>query len=146
MYSIDSDRQKVTFMGISLFEMGKGEYLTLTPRNKPWNEEEGLHGAVVRVKVPAMMYDLKLSLLKGSYVNDLISTAVKLDIGQGIGYGPMLIKDLDGSSLVSAEISYFYPLEIKNSTDPVMNEWEGFAAIPRTGWHEGAARLLVPTV
>lgn len=148
MYHIDSDRQSAVVMGISLFEFGKGEYLTLTPRNKPWNEEEGTHGSVIRVGAPAQMYDIKAMILKGSPVNGLISLAVKNDMNpltSGGAPGRLLVKDLDGTSLVAAAISYFYPLAMKNSTDPIMNEWEGFASIPPTGWYEGAARLLVPT-
>ena len=147
MYHIDSDRQAVTFMGIQLFEFGKGEFLTLTPRNKPWNEEEGTHGALIRIGVPANAYDAKLSILKGSVVNGFISSQVGLDLLTGQGVGPMIVKDLDGASLITSAVSYFYPLEIKLSTDPIMNEWEGFVAIPRIGgWHEGAARILAAQV
>ena len=143
MYHIDSDRQMITFMGIQLFEFGKGEYMTLTPRKKPWNEEEGTHGALIRIGVPANAYDAKLTILKGSVINGFISRQVALDLATGRGDGPMIVKDLDGASLITGAISYFYPLEIKQSTDPIMNEWEGFVAIPRIGgWHEGAARIL----
>jgi hypothetical protein len=147
MYHIDSDRQMITFMGIQLFEFGKGEYMTLTPRNKPWSEEEGTHGAVIRVGVPAQAYDAKLSILKGAVANGFISTQVGLDLTTGQGVGPMIVKDLDGASLITSPVSYFYPLEIKLSTDPLMNEWEGFVVIPKIGgWHEGAARILAATV
>ena len=147
MYHIDSDRQMVTFMGVQLFEFGKGEFLTLTPRNKPWNEEEGTHGALIRIGVPAQAYDAKVSLLKGSVVNGFLSSQVALDLTTGQGIGAMIVKDLDGASLITGAVSYFYPPEHKLSTDPTMVEWEGFVAIPKIGgWHEGAARILQAVV
>ena len=143
MYHIDSDRQMVTFMGLQLFEFGKGEFLTLTPRNKPWVEEEGTHGAVIRISVPATMYDAKVSILKGSPINGLISSLVAVDMTTGGGVGAMIVKDLDGATLITGANSFFYPPAHMLSTDAIRVEWEGFVAIAKIGgWYEGAARIL----
>jgi hypothetical protein len=143
MYHFDAERVSVTVMGIELYEFGKGEFLTLTQREKPFVVEEGTHGSVTRVRVPSNVWDLKVSLIKGSPINALISARVKLDMLEGSGMGALQVKDLEGSSLVRGN-SFFFPSEVKYSTDPIMNEWEGIAEIRPDQLFEGAARFLIP--
>lgn len=143
MYHFDAERVAVMAMGIQMYEFGKGEFLTLTQREKPWSVEEGTHGAVVRVKVPAHVWDLKLTIMKGSPINAQISARVIQDLTLGTGLGALLIKDLEGTSIV-AGTSFLFPNEVKYSTDPIMNEWEGIAEIRPDQWFEGAGRFLIP--
>lgn len=143
MYHFDAERVVAVVMGINLMEFGKGEFITITPRDKPFNVEQGTHGFVIRTRTPSNIYDLKVTIMKGSNTNALISAKVKLDMLTGGGAGPLLVKDLEGSSLVSG-VSFLFPNEIKYSTDPLMVEWEGVAEIRPDQWLEGAARFLVP--
>ncbi len=143
MYHFDAERIAAMVMGIQLYEFGKGEFLTLTQREKPFNVEEGTHGAVVRVKVPANVWDIKVSIMKGSPINAAISARVRQDMMLGTGLGALLIKDLEGSSLVTGT-SFLFPDEVKYSTDVIMNEWEGIAEIRPDQWLEGAGRFLIP--
>jgi hypothetical protein len=55
----------------------------------------------------------------------------------------MMIKDLEGTSLVTAQVSYFYIPEIKRSTEPSIVPWPFVAEIQPGGWYEGANRYLV---
>lgn len=144
MYHFDGDRVSAVFMGIALFEFEVGEFLTLTPQTQPWAQVAGHHGAALRSRVPALFYDVKAMILKGSPVNELISTKVKLDMLTGLGAGVMLIKDLEGTTLVSAEISYFGLPEQKFVTEPTSVEWPGIAIIKPANWHEGANRYMTP--
>jgi len=144
MYHFDPNRLSITVMGIQLFEFASGEFLTLAPRNKPFTEIEGTHGASVRSGTPAVLYDGTVSIVKGSPINELISAKVALDIlGTPGQTGPMLIKDLEGTSLVIAQTSYFLPPEIKGSTEPLVVPWAFVAEIQPGGWTEGANRYLV---
>lgn len=143
MYHFDAERISAMVMGIQMYEFGKGEFITLTQREKPFAVEEGTHGAVVRVKVPANVWEIKVSIMKGSPVNAEISARVKTDMLTGSGLGQLLIKDLEGTSIVTG-VSFLFPNEVKYSTDPIMNEWEGIAEIRPDQWFEGAGRFLIP--
>jgi hypothetical protein len=143
MYHFDAERVACIAMGVQIYEFGKGEFLTLTQREKPWAVEEGTHGAMIRVKVPANAWDIKLVILKGSPINGLLSLRVRLDLMTGNGLGVLMVKDLEGSDLVTGT-NFFFPPEIKKSTDPSTVEWNGIAEIRPDQWFEGAGRFLIP--
>jgi len=143
MYHFDGDRVSAVVAGIPLFEFGQGEFLTVTPREQPFTEIAGHHGASARARKPAQLYDGKAMILKGSPVNAAISTKVKIDLQSGLGVGVFMIKDLEGSTLLSAQISYFGLLEHKFGTEPIVNEWPFVLDMPPSGIFEGANRFLV---
>jgi len=143
MYHFDAERIAMIVQSINIQGAGKGEFLTLTQREKPFNVEEGLHGTVVRMRIPANVWDIKLSIMKGSPTNALLSTRIKNDMLTGNGVGQLLVKDLEGESLVTG-VCFLFPNEVKYSTDVTMVEWEGVAEIRPDQWYEGAARFLTP--
>ncbi len=66
----------------------------------------GCDGEVVRSISPDGTYKIKLSLLQTSKTNNFLSNCVDADRDIGNGIFPMLIKDLKGGLLFSAECAW----------------------------------------
>jgi len=144
-YHFDIARILAMVAGLSIKEFAPtGEVITLTPRGKNFAESAGTHGAAIRSRIPNELYDGKVSILQGSPYNDMISARILLDAISGVGVGRLMIKDLEGTSVVSANISYFdTPPGYKAAIEPGMNEYTFVAHIKPEGIHVGSNRFLV---
>jgi hypothetical protein len=142
MYHFDGNQVMVTIQGIALTEFGEGEFLTITPRNPPFNESEGYSGSAIRSRRPNQLHDGKLVLTRGSPDNEAIMNAVVQDQNLGTGAGPLLIKDLNGTTLITAQISYFLPPEAKMDSDGSPIEWSFVAKIRPEGFFVGSNRFV----
>ena len=145
-YHFDIARVLCVMAGLSIREFaGTGEVIKVTPRGKNFAEIMGVGGVAVRSRIPNVLCDIAVSVLQGSPYNDLISAKVAADALTGLGVGALMIKDLEGTSLVTAQISYFdQPAPYKGAVEPGMNEWTGVALIAPAGFHVGSNRFLVP--
>lgn len=144
-YHFDIARLLVMVAGLTLKEFAAtGEVVTLTPTAKNFVVIPGTNGAMIRARTPNELYEGKVSILKGSPYNDLISAKITTDALTGLGVGRLMIKDLEGTSLVTANISFFDSSPgFKGEVEPTMNEYTFFSQIKPEGIHVGSNRFLV---
>lgn len=123
---------------------GTGEVITIAPTAKNFVTVPGTHGSMIRARTPNEIYEGKVSILQGSPFNETISARIIEDAQTGAGVGRLMIKDLNGTSLVSASISFFdTPPGFKGGVEAGMNDYTFVAQIPPAGFFIGSNRFLV---
>lgn len=84
----------------------------------------GGQGDVTRVRSRNRTGTVTLTLQAASPTNDLLSAQAILDELTGLGYGPLLIKDLNGTTLVEAAIAWIKKApSVEFATDASGREW-----------------------
>lgn len=131
--------------GLNFKEFGPtGEVIKIAPPGSNFAQSMGTHGSTVRSKVPNHLCAGSLVLLEGSPYNDIASARILLDAISGTGVGPLMIKDLNGTSLVTAEISYFdAPPGFSGKVEAGTITYPFTAVVQPSGFHQGSNRFLV---
>jgi hypothetical protein len=102
----DLDQVLVVIMGIPITEFADGDSVKLSLSEDDWVTTQGHHGSVIRAKKPNAVAELTVSVMQGSPVLELISSAAIADRLTGTGAAPSSVKDLNGGSLFSAPYSW----------------------------------------
>jgi len=118
----------VTAMGVGpIADLIIGEAITVEKGDVTWKFTKA-HGAGIRVRNPNDWGKFKLTLLYGSVWNARLAERVAFDARTGKGAGPLVIEDLNGTSLITAT-SCFCEVEPpwKGATESSPIEWNFIA-------------------
>jgi hypothetical protein len=102
----DGDQVLLTFMAVNVTELAQGSFLNLELDEDDWTMTKGHQGTVLRAKNPNATATLTFQVMQGSPDNDALSNAAQNDYVTGLGAGPAMIKDLNGTTLSSAATSW----------------------------------------
>lgn len=105
----DSNRVTLSFMGIPISAgYAEDEFLTITQTSPDFVKVVGTDGEVTRSKTNDHSATIEVKLMQSSDGNVALSVLNNIDklAPNGAGTGPMLIKDLQGTSLYSAAICW----------------------------------------
>lgn len=120
----DLDQVTVMVANIPITEWATGDALTITYREADWVTTQGHHGSVIRAKMPNVVADVKMTLMQGSPVNELLSQLSAADKASGLGAGAFFVKDLNGTTQASGTRSWVEKhAEGKLGTEPGSVEW-----------------------
>ena len=81
-------------------------FVTIEPKGEGVKSKSGCDGEVARAVDPNSQYNIKISLLQTSDTNKYLSAMVKKDADNGEGMFPVLIKDIKGGMVFSAESAW----------------------------------------
>jgi len=85
---------------------GTGTYVTFEKTQNAFEFEVGGLGDVVRRRITDESGTVGLTLLQTAPSNGYLTESLALDIRTGRGFGPLLIRDLNGTTVASAAIAW----------------------------------------
>lgn len=96
----------VTFKGIPMLGVMDGTFVTVERNEDAFSVAVGAAGDVARVRNRDKTGMVTVTLQQGSPINDLLTAQALLDEVSGLGFGPLMVKDLRGTTLVLAPIAW----------------------------------------
>lgn len=120
----DPARVVVTFKGIPIRGYMDGTFVSVERDEDSFEKAVGAAGDVTRVRNRNRAGRATLTLQQSSPTNDQLSATVLLDEQTGLGYGPLMIKDLNGTTLASAAIAWLVrPASVSFADGAEGREW-----------------------
>lgn len=99
----DPNKIVISFAGIPVQGFADGTFVTVARNEQAFTVQVGSGGEDVRSKTNNKSGTATFTLIQSSVTNDLLSALAKVDELTNAGQGPLLIKDLSGTSLYAAE-------------------------------------------
>jgi hypothetical protein len=129
----DATQLLMVFMGIAVDTgFDENEFLDVEPEAELFGHKVGADGEVTRFRNNNRVVKITLKLMQTSIANTLMSALANLDQNTpgGAGIGPMLIQDLQGTSLFAAEFCWISKMPKRTFAREVqVREWEMTAII-----------------
>jgi hypothetical protein len=100
-----ADQMLVTFAGVNLLEgLADGEFFRWEREADDFDDQVGTDGEVTRSKTNDGRVSCILVLMHTSPINDVLSALINADLAApgGVGIAPLLVKELQGTTLLSA--------------------------------------------
>lgn len=114
----------VIIAGTPAVGFADGTFIVAARNNDSYATVTGADGEPARSQSNDKSGIVTLTLLQTSLTNDILSAALALDEIQGDGVFPLLIKDLNGTTLVVAETAYVQkPADVEFGREIVEREW-----------------------
>lgn len=98
----DPNKVLVLWKGIPIGGFGIDSMIKVTQTSDRVTKQDGCTGEVVRVMQRSKSGSVEVTLLASSQSNDLLSAAQIEDELTGLGVGPLMIKDLNGTTIIQA--------------------------------------------
>ena len=120
----DPGRIVGSWKGIPFLGFMDGTFLSAARAEAAFSESVGAQGDVTRVRSRNRTGTVTLTLKAASPTNDLLTAQAILDELTGLGYGPLLIKDLNGTTVVEAAIAWIEKVpDTEFATEESGREW-----------------------
>ena len=114
----------LTVAGIVIGGYDDGTYITIGRDNPSFTSGTGSDGEGWRSKSNDKSGTCTVTLLRSSASNDLLSALSALDEASGDGVGPLLLKDLAGTSIYESEDCWIEkPADAEFARDKTSREW-----------------------
>ena len=125
MLTYDPRRVIVIFGTKQLTGMAEDDMVTIEPLGDGAVQYVGADGEVARSMDPNRTYKVTVNLASTSKSNDYLSRIYNLDRQTGKGILPLLVKDLSGTTLLSADEAYIHNLpEAGKNREIASQAWE----------------------
>jgi hypothetical protein len=125
----DPGRITISFNGIQIQGFGPDTFVKCSRDEDTFTEQVGANGDVVRVRNRNRMGKVVITLQDSSPTNDQLSALAASDERTGLGYGALLVKDLNGNTLVQAANAWIKkPADVEYAAAAGTNEWTLAAA------------------
>ena len=124
MLTYDPRRVEIIYGTKRLTGMADDDMVTIEPLGDGAVQYVGADGEVARSMDPNRTYKITVNLASTSKSNDYLSKVYNLDRKTGNGILPLMVKDLSGTTLFSAEEAYIanYP-QAKKGREVDGQEW-----------------------
>lgn len=120
----DPARVVVTFKGIPIRGYAEGTFVSVERDEDSFEKAVGSQGDVTRVRKRNRAGRATLTLQQSSPTNDELSALALLDEQTGLGYGPLMVKDLNGTTLASAAVAWLVrPASVSFADGAEGREW-----------------------
>lgn len=103
MKTYDPGQVIVSFAGVVLQGFAPDTFVTVERDEDGWMKTAGADGEVCRTRNRNRMGRVTVTLLQSSQSNDALSALAILDELSAGGSGPLLIRDLNGTTLVAVQ-------------------------------------------
>lgn len=114
----------VSFTGIPLLGYAPGTFVEVDRAEDAFKLVAGATGDVTRVRNRKINGSVTVTLQAESPTNDLLSAQAELDRIFGTGFGPLLVKNINGTTICMAEIAWIKkPAKVEYSDDASNREW-----------------------
>jgi hypothetical protein len=115
---------QMVWNAIPMLAFMDGSFVTVERTADGFTRTPGAHGDVTRVQSHDRGGSVTVSLMWQSPTNDLLSAAARTDELYGTETGPLLVKDLNGTSLFTAEVAWIRKVPTSEfGTDAPSREW-----------------------
>lgn len=115
----------VSFAGKLISGFADGTMLTAERNDPIFSTVVGSAGEVARVRSRNQTGKIVLTLMQTSLSNAILTALAALDELSGLGQGPLLIKDLNGTTLLDAPNAWISKLpSVEFGKDLSNREWE----------------------
>ena len=135
---------QMIFAGNPITGYAAGTFVNAERTNDTYQTVAGADGEAARAKSNDRSGTVTFTLMQTSAANDLLSALALADELTGDGVGPLLIKDLNGTTLVQAETAWVQkPANVEFGQEMSEREWviaTGFLQI-----FPGGANVLAAT-
>jgi hypothetical protein len=95
-----------SFAGVLVQGFAKDEFISVERMEDGFSMDVGSLGDTTRVRNRNKNGSVTITLQAGAPTNDLLMARAALDELTGTGFGPLLIKDLNGTSVVESPIAW----------------------------------------
>lgn len=120
----DPARVVVTFKGIPIRGYMDGTFVSIERDEDSFEKAVGAAGDVTRVRNRNRAGRATITIQQSSPTNDELSANVLLDEQTGLGYGPFMVKDLNGTTLASAAVAWLTrPASVSFADGAEGREW-----------------------
>jgi hypothetical protein len=102
----DPGRISASWKGIQLLGFMDGTFISGERSEDAFEMSVGAGGDVTRVRNRNRTGMVTVTLQAASPSNDLLSAQALLDEKFGVGYGPLLVKDLNGNTVLEASVAW----------------------------------------
>jgi hypothetical protein len=120
----DPGRVVASFRGINLLGFMDGTFISAERTEDAFSMQVGAGGDVTRVRSRDMTGSVTFTLQAASPSNDLLSAVAAEDEAFGTGFGSIMIKDLNGNTLLQAPIAWIRKLPVTEFADEASGrEW-----------------------
>jgi hypothetical protein len=122
--SHDPGNVTVTFLGAVLHGFAPGTYIKASRDEDAFTKQIGADGEVARIRNRNRGGSVELTLQQTSTANDVLSAQTLLDQAGTGGYGPLLIKDPSGTTLLSAPVAWIKKVaDVELAKDLTTRTW-----------------------
>ena len=134
--NLDPGKYILVFNGVQLTGFQNGTFISVERKTDTFSDEAGGQGDVVRVRSRDKRGTVTVTLQGASSSNDVLSTFAATDEAAGTAYGPLLVKDLNGTSIYQGTNAYIakYP---KNDLGDTHTPREWVIAVPNLDMFTG---------
>ncbi len=101
-YNYDPGQVVMVFKGVQMMGFASGTFIKASRSEDAFSMVAGAHGDVTRVRSRNRTGSVTVMLQAGSPVNDLLSAILASDELAGLGVGPLMVKDNNGNTLITA--------------------------------------------
>lgn len=124
-YQYDPARVIATFRGVLLVGVKDGTFLQASRNADTYSMDVGATGDVTRVRSRNATGRVTCTLMQSSPANDFLSAAAALDeLTPALGFGPILIQDLNGTTICEGPIAWIVkPPELEWSDQATGRQW-----------------------
>lgn len=120
----DPAKHTLSFKGIIILGFDEGTFIKAERSQQAFMKKVGATGDVTRARNRDRTGMLTFTLMKGSPANDLLSAVQIADELTGLGYGPLLMKDLSGTSVVQADNAWIQKMpDFEAAVEPGGVQW-----------------------
>ncbi len=120
----DPARVTVTFKGVPLLGFGEGTFVSIERTEDAFSMKVGAQGDVTRSRKQDRTGSVTVMLQQASPTNDALSAIHAEDELFGTGYGALLVKDLNGTTIADSENAWIRKLPVGEYADEASDrEW-----------------------
>ena len=120
----DPSRYTVSFGSILIGGFNDGTFIKTSRNEDAYSVKVGGQGDVTRVRSLNKTGQITVTLLAESPTNDLLSAEAINDELTGAAYAPIMVKDLNGTTVMAAENAWIMKMpETEIATDASPREW-----------------------
>jgi len=137
-HNYDPAKVVAIFRGIPILGFAEGTFIAGEREVDAFSKVAGARGEITRVRSRNRSGTVTITLMAESPSNDSLSAVAVLDEASGLGFGPLMVKDLNGNTVLSAPIAWIQKVpNVEHATDASTREW--VIAVAQFDVHVGGA-------
>lgn len=120
----DPTRVTLSFKGVLITGFAADTFILAERAEDTFSTDVGAQGDVTRIRSRNKTGSVTVTLMAGSPTNDRLSAIIAEDELVGTGYGAMLMKDLNGTTLCSSAFAWLRrPANVERGSGASNVEW-----------------------
>lgn len=121
----DPKKMLVTIGTIPITGWADGDFITITQPEDTFTKVRGADGMIERVLRHVLDAEITISLMRGSPINDALTTLFLIDREEGLGKVPFLLKDLNSTTTIASFLQCWIKKlpDLVGSTGDGQKEW-----------------------